>query len=157
MKLGILSDSHDNLPLIVKAVALFECEGVDCIVHAGDYVAPFALRALLKFKGRVRGVFGNNDGEKVGLKKLCPDLVEPPHVFELGGRKILVTHDLQAVGAEQKSKADVLIYGHNHKPEIQAGKPLIINPGECGAWLSGVSTVAILDTDALSAEIYTLV
>ncbi|MBM4079867.1 MAG: YfcE family phosphodiesterase, partial [Planctomycetes bacterium] len=77
MKLGILSDSHDNLPFIAKALALFEREGVDCLVHAGDYVAPFAMRALLKFKGRVLGVFGNNDGEKVGLKKLCPVLVEP--------------------------------------------------------------------------------
>jgi len=156
MKLGILSDSHDNLPFIAKALALFEREGVDCLVHAGDYVAPFAMRALLKFKGRVLGVFGNNDGEKVGLKKLCPVLVEPPHVFELGGRRILVTHDLQAVTPEQKVRADVLIYGHNHKPEIQAGRPLVINPGECGAWLSGVSTVAVLDTDTLTAQIRTL-
>ncbi|MHA1794561.1 MAG: metallophosphoesterase family protein, partial [Promethearchaeota archaeon] len=37
-KIGILSDTHDNLPKIKKVVELFIAENVDLITHCGDYV-----------------------------------------------------------------------------------------------------------------------
>jgi len=40
--LGIISDSHDNLPKIESAVARLNNLGVDLVLHAGDYCAPFA-------------------------------------------------------------------------------------------------------------------
>jgi len=40
MKVGILSDSHDNLALLKQALDILEKEKVDLILHAGDYVAP---------------------------------------------------------------------------------------------------------------------
>jgi predicted phosphodiesterase len=33
---------------------------------------------------------------------------------------------------------------------------MYINPGECGGWLKGRSTVAILDTEKMQAEIIDL-
>ncbi|MBS3813049.1 metallophosphoesterase family protein, partial [Candidatus Bipolaricaulota bacterium] len=48
---------------------------------------------------------------------------------------------------------DVIVYGHTHKIDVQQGKPLVINPGEAGGWLTGRSTVAILDLKETSVEI----
>ncbi|MDD9973593.1 MAG: metallophosphoesterase family protein, partial [Candidatus Poribacteria bacterium] len=39
MKLGVMSDSHDNIPNVKRAVALFNEIGVDLVVHAGDFIA----------------------------------------------------------------------------------------------------------------------
>jgi hypothetical protein len=48
MKVGLISDTHDNLPQIEKAVAFFNDKGVDFVIHAGDFVAPFSVAVLLK-------------------------------------------------------------------------------------------------------------
>ena len=49
MLIGVMSDTHDNVPLIEKAVALFNDRKVGFVIHAGDYVAPFALIIILVF------------------------------------------------------------------------------------------------------------
>jgi len=51
----------------------------------------------------------------------------------------------------------VIIYGHTHRTDLRKiGKTLIINPGECGGWLSGKSTIALLDLENLEAKIIKL-
>ncbi len=150
MKIGIVSDSHDNVPKLRRAVQIFVERGCEAVIHCGDFVAPFSVKALAEFPGRVMGVFGNNDGEKTGIVKVCADIVEPPHVFEVGGRRILAAHDIAQVPADPE--ADVLIYGHTHKKEIVPGRPMRINPGECGGWLGYGCTVVVLDAETLEAE-----
>ena len=44
MKLGIISDSHENMPLIAKAVELFNHEEVDLVLHAGDFISPITAK-----------------------------------------------------------------------------------------------------------------
>jgi len=46
-----------------------------------------------------------------------------------------------------------LIYGHTHEVDLREGPPLILNPGECGGWLSGRATCAIVDLERLQTEI----
>jgi hypothetical protein len=153
MRIGLMSDTHDNLPMIRKALARFADAGVDCIIHAGDFVAPFALAEILKFHGTVYGVFGNNDGERAGLRKLLADLSEEPRRINLCERNITVVHDEGRLKKSDIRESDVLVVGHTHDAEIRAGRPLVVNPGECGGWLSGRSTVAILDSETLEAKI----
>lgn len=153
MKVGILADTHDNLPMIRKALDMFRAHGVGYLIHAGDYVAPFAMKELLKPGIKMVGIFGNNDGEKQGLRGLCSTVHEAPYMFELDGRKILVTHYLERVREKLKHDADVVISGHTHEPEINGGKPLFINPGECGGWLYGRPSVAVLDLESLEAHV----
>ncbi len=43
MRVGIVSDTHDDLAAVEAAVALFDREGVDAVVHCGDFVAPFSV------------------------------------------------------------------------------------------------------------------
>ena len=44
-------------------------------------------------------------------------------------------------------KFDAIIYGYTHEIDIRKGPALVINPGECGGWLSGRRTVALWDVE----------
>lgn len=151
MKVGIMADSHDNLPKIRAAIELFQREGVTLILHAGDFVAPFAVRAMHDAPCRVIGVFGNNDGERIGLAKAFEPIGEVHAriaLVEADGKRIGVVHQDELVAPLASSTAlHVLVYGHTHQLDVrQQGQMLIINPGEVGGWLTGRSTVVILDT-----------
>ena len=69
MKLGLISDTHDHVVHIRKAMARFHQLGVERIVHAGDYGSPAAVFALEGIDAW--GVLGNNDGEIKGLEPAC--------------------------------------------------------------------------------------
>jgi len=155
MKIGILSDSHDNLIKLDHAVKFFNRHKVDFVFHAGDFVAPFAVLKMKELEANWAGVYGNNDGEKNGLFVASEGRIKDgPRKMELEGKKIILTHELDKVAPEVE-EAQIIIYGHSHKAEIKTMfSKLLINPGECGGWLSGKSTVAILDTENLSAKVH---
>jgi putative phosphoesterase len=69
MLIGAISDTHDNLPLIEKAVQALNEQKVGLVLHAGDYVAGFVVPKLAKLNCPLIGVFGNNDGDHELLKK----------------------------------------------------------------------------------------
>jgi len=152
MLVGVLADTHDNLPMIRRATALLQARGVQVLLHAGDYVSPFALRLLMQAGIPLIGVFGNNDGERRGLRSVTAEIFKGPHRFELGGRSIVMAHDSGALG-RAALEADLAIWGHTHKVEVSPGPPLSVNPGEAGGWLSGRATGAIVDLEKLTAEI----
>ena len=156
MNVGIIADTHDNLPHIVRALEVFSRRGCQALIHAGDYVAPFALKAVLEFPGKVYGVLGNCDGELEGLRKLMPDLDVGPLNVQIDSCRILVIHRRKRLTDADRAGVDVIVCGHSHQAKIIPGKPLVINPGECGGWLTGKCTVAILDTQTLSAELIVL-
>ncbi len=157
MKIGVMSDSHDNVPMIKKAVELFNNESVELVIHAGDFIAPFSVAALSDLKCRVVGVFGNNDGERIGVAKrfeavgdIHPNLAS----VEVGGRKIAAMHYPELAEPIAKSgEYDIVIYGHTHEIDVRKEESLILNPGETGGWTTGKCTVAIVDLETLEAEI----
>lgn len=156
MKVGIISDSHDNLTLIRKAVQIFNEKAVDMVIHAGDFVAPFSLVPLDDLKCEYIGVFGNNDGERFGLSKRSKGRIFlPPHNVELSGKKILVLHEPYEIVSLTKSQVyDIIIYGHTHNHVIEKHeRTMVINPGECCGWLTGKGTVAVLNIDEMEAEL----
>ena len=160
MLIGIMSDSHDNMGAIKKAVDLFNKKKVSIVLHAGDIVSPFTSREFGKLKMKFTGVFGNNDGDKPLLLekfKGIGDIHEDFFEIELDGKKVVVMHQPKFVKEVSKEKKyDIIIYGHTHKVDINKGASLVINPGETGGWLYGRSTVAILDTKDMNAEIFDL-
>jgi len=153
MLVGVLSDTHDNLPMIERATACLRARGVELLLHAGDYVSPFALKLIMRAGIPLIGVFGNNDGEKPGLQSVTADIFDGPHRFELDGRTILMAHDAGALVRAMTPDVVLAIWGHTHKPEVGAGPVLRVNPGEAGGWLSGRATGAIVDLKKLLAEI----
>jgi len=155
-KLAILSDTHDHMDRIAKAVDMIHAHGAEALLHLGDFVAPFALKAVMKFNGPLYAIYGNNDGEKKGLKNVFPELKDGPCVFELGGRKLGVAHSVEEIPAEYRGFCDGIFYGHSHArlhiPK-DAGRPLELNPGEGCGWLTGKPSFALLDLELMTAEL----
>ncbi len=162
--IGITADTHDNRWSTEAILSQFAGENVDHIVHAGDYIAPFNARYFGNWAGRFTGVFGNNDGERVGLLKQFSD-IGPIHVgpypVEIGGRRLLLMHEPAALDAIGHSgDFDVVVYGHTHTVDIRAvkhasgsGETLIINPGEAGGWLNGSATAVLLDLETMEHQL----
>lgn len=154
MLVGVLCDTHDRLPAIDRALSLFERRGVQAVIHAGDVVSPFAARRLLAWKGPLYITYGNNEGERAGLKGILPQIVDGPLFVELGGRRILVHHFVDWCKSVDVAAADVIITGHTHTVvnRVQDEK-LFLNPGETCGWVNDRCTVAMLDTEGPTAEI----
>jgi len=149
MLIGIMSDTHDNLPAIRQAVDFFNEKGVELVLHAGDYVAPFVGRELERLNARFMGVFGNNDGERAGLRKALGiegEVIE----LEANGVKIAVTHGTNDVIVRALARSnlyDIVVVGHTHRYEIrEEGRTILVNPGEVCGYLTGIKSVALLDT-----------
>jgi len=158
MILGIISDSHDNLPKLKKAIALFNKKNVNFVLHAGDYIAPFSVGMLENnLKSEYIGVFGNNDGERDGLIKRSNGKINNDKLeLEKFSKKILLTHDISKVDTES-SKYDIVISGHTHKIDIEKRNlTWFINPGECCGWLTGKSSIVTLDLISDTAKIHRL-
>jgi putative phosphoesterase len=152
MKIGVIADTHDNIPKIKKALALFKKRECGIIIHAGDVIAPFAAKALKAAKIPIYAVYGNNDGEKKGLKDLL-DIVDGPRVIKVGERKIVVAHSEAQVTDAHREGADLVIVGHTHIAQVRRDeKPLFLNPGEAGGWLYGKTSVAVVDTGRMAIE-----
>lgn len=161
MKIGVISDTHDNLDAIKRSVAYF-AKDVELIIHAGDVVAPFSAK-IFKEAGNipVYGVLGNNDGELLTIEvfnRLGGNVKRQFNAFELDGRRIAVMHGEmeEVIEALVRSKMyDIVISGHTHDPRIEKTDDgvLHVNPGENCGYLTGKSTIAIIDTTSLSAEI----
>jgi len=161
MKIGIISDTHDNLPQIKKAIEIFNREKVELVLHAGDFVSPFTVLEFKNLNCPLKGVFGNNDGDKLYLQekfKGIGEIYPSPYETNIDHKNIIMLHKEKLIDALAESqKYEVIIYGHTHRTDLRKiGKTLIINPGECGGWLSGKSTIALLDLANLEAEIINL-
>jgi putative phosphoesterase len=159
--IGILSDTHDNLDAVKNAVRFFKRMDCELVIHAGDFVAPFAARELGQLSCRVKAVFGNCDGEKTGLAEAIRpfgEIEEAPFFFDWKSFRFLLKHVNSDLDIHlTRYRPDFLVFGHTHKPEIlTTGKTVLINPGETGGWVSGRKTVALLDLERGKAEIFPL-
>jgi putative phosphoesterase len=156
-----MADSHENLVTIRRAVEVFRANRCDLVVHAGDFIAPFAAGELGDLNCPIKAVYGNCDGEKQGLKTTFETLgiiQKAPFFFKHQGLNFALVH-LGSTLAPLLTRGgfDIIIFGHTHKPEIRSEKSaLLINPGESGGWVSGKSTVALLNPATLTAEIIIL-
>eukprot|EP00752_Nemacystus_decipiens_P015241 g13574.t1 len=128
MKVGVISDTHDRLPTFRQALAMFQRLGVGAILHAGDMVAPFAAKLLndpeLVGDTPVFCIYGNNDGERAGLKQVLPQIVDGPLRLELptaaGQSRIVVMHHfVDWLKPADLIGADVVITGHNHEASVE--------------------------------------
>ena len=63
MKIGIISDTHDRIRIIGQAIAFFNKENTELVLHAGDFISPFSAERFSGLYCPVVGVFGNNDGD----------------------------------------------------------------------------------------------
>ncbi len=128
MLVGLISDTHGKLrPEVFDHFA-----GVDIILHAGD-VGPLSILSELEAIAPVKAVVGNTDG--FDLAAQLPEVQE----LTLDGLQVVVTHGHRlgsptpAALRRAHPQADIIIYGHTHRPLVDHGDSLVINPGSAGA------------------------
>lgn len=138
MKIALMSDTHDHLVNIRKALEIIRQEECEAIIHCGDIVAPFALKELEHAKIPVHAVFGNNDGDHFllcqtaaasnGLITIYGQLAR----IELGGARIAFTHEGPfAEGLAATGKYDMVFFGHTHQHyHDKLGDTILFNPGD---------------------------
>ena len=162
MLIGVIADTHDNLPMIEKAVKKLNEENVALVLHAGDYVSPFVIPKFKALNAKLIGVFGNNDGDHEFLKKRFSETEN----CEIRGRfadidaedfKIALLHgdETELLNALIDCEYfDAVITGHSHSLGVRKkGKTLVVNPGEVCGYLSGKPTIAFLDTEKREARL----
>jgi hypothetical protein len=165
MLIGAISDTHDNLPQVEKAVKYLNDQKVGLVLHAGDYVAGFVIPKFKQLNCKLIGVFGNNDGDHELLKKRFSETTNCTihdrfAAVTVEGYRIALLHgtEIELLDAIINSGYfDAVIHGHSHNKSIEKkGRTLAINPGEVCGYLTGKSTLALLDTAKREAKIIEL-
>jgi hypothetical protein len=153
MQIAIMSDSHDHIPHLSKAIQICKEKGVSAIIHCGDFVAPFMLKELENANIPVHGVLGNNDGNPFELARLSFSALNNINLCEIIGEvdmdntKIAYTHYRNiAEGLALSQKYHYVCYGHSHQfHQEKTGKTVLLNPGEIMG-KNGKPSFCIIDT-----------
>jgi putative phosphoesterase len=156
MRLGILSDTHDELTRTRAAVALLQGAGAEVLIHCGDLASPTILAVCSVLPCTF--VFGNHDADQVpALREAGEELgavcLGWGGMVELAGKRVGVVHgyltsDLRRVLAQGP---DYLLSGHSHQAsDRQEGPVRRINPG--ALYESDAYTVAVLDLASDAVE-----
>ena len=146
MRVGVISDTHGFLRPEVFDVF----EHVDHILHAGDVGKPEILIELEAI-APVTAVYGNVDGPE--LRARLTQVAE----VELDGFAVVVTHGDQFGHPTPEAlhaafpKAEIIVYGHTHKPllELVDRTVTVMNPGGAGGPRFGiVPSVGVMELEA---------
>lgn len=144
MKIGIISDTHDDIENVQRAIEIFNAEEVNYVIHGGDYVFPGIIKEFKKLNAKLIGVLGNNDGENVHLLKnfleVNGDLKGELGQIEIDGLEFGIYHGTSKELKDffiNSGKYNILICGHTHLKEPSPasgkyennGKTLVLNPG----------------------------
>lgn len=161
-KIGVLSDSHERLDLLDEAVDFFNSEDVDLVLHAGDFISPLTAAPLSRLETELVGVFGNNDGDRLFLRRRFDEegvgrIERGPHQLELAGKEVVLMHQPRLIDALQESSVpDLIIYGHTHEVDVREGNPYVLNPGEVCGLVTGERTLATVNLKRMEVEIVDL-
>ncbi|MBF0344626.1 MAG: metallophosphoesterase [Nitrospirae bacterium] len=148
MLIGVMSDSHDNLTNIKKAIRVFNDCSVSHVLHAGDFTSVTSFNALNDLKADFCGIFGNNDHGLLNMDKVTKGKIfTQPYEFIIEQKRFVMIHEHFLVDQlAQNAAFDFLIYGHTHRPHVgQIDHTIVLNPGETCGSRHNRSTVALLD------------
>lgn len=159
MRIGVVSDTHNNLRNVRRIVEIFNDAGVERVIHTGDITQPKTIEAFSGLSVPLFGVFGNNDqGELHVLEPMIAELgfhfVQPPLPLDWAGRRIVVVHDPLELAAIDPNGFDLILHGHTHRQTIEfEASRLTFNPGESAGMMEGANSIGIVDLVALQPEI----
>jgi putative phosphoesterase len=159
MKIGVVSDTHNNLKNIEIIINLFNDEKVPLVIHTGDIASANSLEQFSKLNSELIGVYGNNDRNELGIKEVALEnnfhFQEPPRKLNLFNREIAIFHEPENIEQFllENKKTNVVLYGHTHRYEnTTKDGVLFFNPGESAGMLQGSNAIGILDLMNLEAK-----
>jgi putative phosphoesterase len=152
VKIGLLSDTHDQFFSAKDAVRLLQQAGAQHLIHCGDVGSIRILDTLVGTPAAF--VFGNTDYDRDELRNYAAlldiECLGVYGVLELAGKRIAVTHGddhrLVARLTRPEQPIDYLLTGHTHvKHDRRVGSIRLINPG--ALYRAASKTVATLDLE----------
>ncbi len=159
MRIGILSDTHDQVARTRLAVALLTRAGAEALIHCGDLTIPDVVDEFLGVPSTF--VFGNCDYDQADLrramKRIKANCLGLGGLITLSDRRIAVTHghsdaELARLAALEP---DYLFTGHtHHRRDVREGPTRFINPG--ALYRASTWTVALLDLASDDLQTLTL-
>jgi len=163
MKIGILSDTHDNMGNLLKAKRLFRDQGITTLIHCGDMTSASTARQIVDFdviyvNGNMDNVHAVNDTLWM-LNNNCevPGLV---YTGKISGVKIAATHGHRQDKLDQLlrwRRYNFVLHGHTHRQRDEMiGKTRVINPGALGGARYGPRTICVLDLENREVEFITV-
>ena len=157
--IGVVSDTH--FPRFGRALprALergLRRAGVTLILHLGDMTDLLAV-PLFEAIAPFDAVAGNNDGqairERFGRRKIVEvEGIRIGLVHGDGRRGTTMSRALEAFGDDE---ADVILFGHSHRPLVaREGRVLIANPGSpTDKRMNPLYSYAVLAIDGRAARV----
>lgn len=158
MKIGVVSDTHNNLGNVREIVRLFNAAGVDRVVHTGDITKAKTLDVLAGLDAPLYGVYGNNDVERESLDASAArygfEFRDPPLELDWASRRIVVVHDPRDLRQLGMDGHDLALHGHTHMARCEHQQGLLVfNPGECAGHMKGYNAVGVVDLGTLKTTL----
>ena len=158
MKIGILSDTHNDVRATQRALDRLLAQNVAHLVHCGDVGENvlFLLSATCQeHRLRAHVAVGNCDYWWIADVRFCPQLagvvLEEMPAFTLRGQQCLVIHGDRSrllTTVISSGQYDYIFTGHTHAPAFwQEGRTRYLNPGAVIRSRHGPETVAVLDIE----------
>ena len=166
-RLIVISDTHDdliNINRFIRSVRNYLNDSL--IIHLGDITSPFTLKFLTDSLSNLIVVLGNNDGDKLLLKKVNPNIEDQPVELKIRSLRILLIHGFKDIGMTLRfvnalatsGFYDVILYGHTHKYDLRLeGDVLVMNPGTLSGYLASEATYGLIDLENRYASIVSLI
>jgi uncharacterized protein len=152
MKLGILSDTHNNIANTRRALELFRQHEVARLVHCGDLIRPVMIEEFIGW--HVSFVYGNCDTERDEQKRNVRTMLQDSTIGEqwieaIDGIRLAAMHgdDSRRLNALITGGAhDIVFRGHSHERlDTPIGSTRVINPGALGGKRPQSRSICVLD------------
>lgn len=157
MKIVIISDIHDNLVNLKKCLKWCRNNKIKNLICCGDITNSETLRNLASnFAGDIFLIEGNVElwhKEELAQYKNIKSFGKTG-IFKIEDKNIGICHEPFLIGGVLKEKkADIIFYGHTHKPWIETKDGIkVINPGTLGGVFTK-ATFAVWDTKEEEPEL----
>jgi len=154
MKIGILSDTHDQTINIETAIQILKKYSIQKLFHCGDVTSLASLQLISEYPLAL--TFGNGDfmtGEmrEFILSNNPENSVGYQYHGECFGKKIGMTHShLIGVLDEMIDSQifDYVFFGHTHlRSNQKIGRTRVINPGSLGGLKKQTRSICVLDLE----------
>ena len=136
MLIGLISDSHNDITALQRALAVFREEKIHTILHCGDLTSPHMIKLFADFS--LHMAFGNGDyltGEIKDQALLLgtQSTARPVNTITIEHTSIVIVHGHRPGEVRQLAESgqyDLLFTGHTHeREEYWIGNTRVINPG----------------------------
>lgn len=154
MKIGIMSDTHDQVGRTKIAANLLRDRGAEALIHCGDLTTPDVVYECAVLPSHF--VFGNCDCDCDALERAMATIggvcLGRGGLVTLDGRTLAVTHgdSYEELQRLEHAKPDFLFSGHTHRMiDEWRGGIRCINPGALHRAPFWSVTLLDLETDVL--------